>query len=110
MIHVNFVTQGGPHLVSYRGRITVPANYLAKQGWRVSIGEYKPTANVHVFSKHWNKTQDLYRMQQSPCGVFDVCDDHFDGPHGAYYRQMCDTAKVVVASSEGLRDISVEAR
>jgi hypothetical protein len=105
MIHVNYVTQGGPHLVSYRGRIAVPAEYLRKQGWRVSVGQYQPGATVHVFSKHWNKEADLYRMKQSPCGIFDVCDDHFDGTHGSYYREMCRAARVLVFSSEGLRDI-----
>lgn len=106
MIHVNFVTRGGPHLVSYRGRITAPAILMRERGWKVSIGDYQPGASVHVFSKHWNKEQDLYRIKQSPCGIFDVCDDHFDGPHASYYRAMCDAAKVVVTSSEGLKEIA----
>ena len=72
----------------------MPAEQLRRLGWEVSIGEYGP-ADVHVFSKHWDR-DDVGRT--SPCAVYDVCDDHFASPHGDHYRAMCARSHVVVSS------------
>jgi len=105
-MHVNFVTTGGPHLVSYRGRIEVPAKYLVEQGWQVTVGPYVK-ADVHVFSKHFDRDGNLNRIKQSPCGIFDLCDDHSDKPQlWEYYREMLKTAKAVVTSSDALSKLA----
>lgn len=104
-MHINWVTTGGPHLVSFRGRIVTPGKYFESQGWKVTVGPYVP-ADVHVFSKHFNKAEDLKRIVESPFGIFDLCDDHFNGPHGDYYRGMVKNAKLVITSSQGLSDIA----
>jgi hypothetical protein len=104
-MHINWVTTGGPHLVSYRGRILTPAKYFESQGWTVTIGPHVP-ADVHVFSKHFNKAADLKAIAESPFGVFDLCDDHFQGPHGDYYRGMVKSAALVITSSQGLTEIA----
>ena len=105
-MRINFPTTGGPHLVSYRGRIVVPAKYFEAQGWQVTVGRYDPLADVHVFSKHFNKAEDHQHLLDSPFGVFDLCDDHFNGPHGDYYRSMVKDAKLVITSSQGLSEIA----
>ncbi len=94
---VNFVTRGGPHLASYRLRIEAPAVYLRSVGVGVRIGQFDPSADCHVFSKHWDGG-DVGRAEESPCAVFDVCDDHFGGVHGDHYRAMCVRSHVVVSS------------
>jgi hypothetical protein len=103
-MRINFPTTGGPHLVSFRGRIQCPADYFRSKGWEVVIGPHVP-ADVHVFSKHWSKEADLNRAATSPCPVFDICDDHFGGPHGDYYRTMVRICHVIT-SSEGLKAIA----
>lgn len=104
-MRINFPTHGGPHLVSFRGRIAVPAVYFQKMGWEVEVGPYNPDADVHVFSKHWAE-EDRKRILKSPFGVFDLCDDHFSGPHGDHYRHMVKNAQLVITSSQGLSDIA----
>lgn len=95
-LRVAFVTRGGPHLASYRLRIEAPGRELGRLGVEVSAGGYLP-ADVHVFSKHWDR-DDLGRAKDSPCAVFDICDDHFAGEHGDHYRAMCAVCHVVVSS------------
>ena len=103
---INFVSRGGPHLASYRLRIGLPGDELVKAGHQVQIGEYDPLADVHVFSKHWDY-KDYGRAQDSPCPIFDLCDDWFGREHDAHYRRMCGECEVVV-SSVRLREIVLE--
>ena len=95
---VNFVSKGGPHLASYRLRIASPAAYLRFSGVEVGIGGFDDLADCHVFSKHWDYGElELARKSSHP--VFDVCDDHFTGPHADYYRAMCAICAVVTSSA-----------
>jgi hypothetical protein len=96
-VKVNFVSRGGPHLASYRLRIAAPAEYLRMRGLEVVIGSFDPSADAHVFSKHWD-AEDRLRAQESYCPVFDLCDDWFGREHDAHYRAMCDYCHVVVSS------------
>jgi len=101
-VRVNFVTKGGPHLASYRLRIASVAGYLSGEGVQVGVGAWEP-ADCHIFSKHWDYGE-LGLAKESPCAIFDVCDDHFVGPHADYYRAMCDISHVVTSSAR-LREI-----
>jgi hypothetical protein len=93
---VNFVTRGGPHLASYRLRIDQPAAYLREMGWEVVVGPCEP-ADAHVFSKHWDYGDQGW-ARESPCPIFDLCDDWFGREHDSHYRKMCNLCSVVVSS------------
>jgi len=107
---VNFVTKGGPHLASYRLRILIPARQLARLGCVVSIGEYDPSADIHVFSKHWD-TDDVEAAIKSKCSIYDICDYH--GDREEVHNHYCDmiwasdavfVASPILASFYGLED------
>lgn len=95
---VNFISRGGPHLASYRLRIEAPGRELERLGFGVVVGSYDPSADVHVFSKHWGKDGDYWGAVESPCPVFDLCDDWFGREHDEHYRRMCSVCSVVVSS------------
>jgi hypothetical protein len=104
-VRVNFVTTGGSHLASYRLRIGLPKAALERMGVKVSVGDYDPSADAHVFSKHWaKKDQEFKQALESPCPIYDICDDWFNREHDEHYRRMCRVCDVVV-SSDGLGDI-----
>lgn len=81
----------GAHLASSRYRAIIPAQQLLAAG----IG---PGRDWLVIGKHgWNwrdETADFDRV------CFDVCDDHFDGPHGQHYRHGCRSAYLVTCNSD----------
>ena len=104
-MRVNFVTTGGSHLASYRLRIASPKATLEYYGCVVTVGDYDPLADAHIFSKHWAKKDQEYRQAlESPCPIYDICDDWFHREHDQHYRRMCVACHVVV-SSDGLGEI-----
>lgn len=61
------------------------------------MGSFDPSADVHVFSKHWDYGEQLL-ARESPCPIFDLCDDWFGRKHDLHYREMCNICEVVVSS------------
>lgn len=57
-----------------------------------------------MFSKHWDKDREYWQAVESPCPVFDICDDWFGREHDEHYRRMVARC-AVVTSSEGLAEI-----
>lgn len=107
-MHVHYVTTSTDSLASFRMRIKIPAEKLTENVTRFSysIDEMiDPKASVNVFSKHFNKDQDLKAItklkEQHPevLRVFDICDDYFDKNHGPYYIEMCQLADVITCNS-----------
>lgn len=94
----------GDHLASSRLRAKIPQIELEKLG----IGR---GTEVVVYGKHWLSFADLSPFKKR---VFDVCDDHFNGPHDAYYREHIENAHRVTCNSEEMarvvkRETGVEA-
>ena len=84
----------GESLATSRLRARIPQTYLAKIGTR-------PGKDVLVYSKHWLNHDDIKGYKKY---IFDVSDDHFDGPFSDYYRQHCSQADAVTCSSQMLRE------
>lgn len=57
--------------------------------------------DVVVYGKHWLSIADLSPFKKR---VFDVCDDHFNGPHDAYYREHIAKADLVTCNSEAMKE------
>lgn len=84
-----------PKHASTRLRCVIPAKELKKRGC-----EIVPDGDILVWGKHF---LDLSAVSQFKRKVFDVCDDHFDGPNGNYYRSALKVADVVTCNSEAMR-------
>lgn len=79
----------GPELASSRLRAKIPQDELAKMG-------IQKGSDIIVYGKHWLTDAVLQGFGRY---VFDVCDDHFDGEHGTYYRKHIDRADAVTCNS-----------
>lgn len=110
-MRVHFITRSGPSLASYRLR-----TLFAQQAVGGTIGPDWEDADVHVFSKHWDR-DELALAKRSPCAVFDVCDEHFTSTPDAmaafpwirdHYYRMCQVARVVTTGSQELARIIKE--
>lgn len=62
--------------------------------------EIVPDGDVLVWGKHF---LDLEQAKQFRRKVFDVCDDHFEGPNGGYYRKALQLADLVTCNSDAMR-------
>lgn len=107
-LSVSYVTNSSASVASCRYRILSPARYLDSQKVPISIG---PTADklnsVVVFSKHWTYNDYMYALFCKARGqkvVFDVCDDHFEGPLGDHYKRMVSTAHLITVNSDVMRN------
>lgn len=82
-------------IASTRLRNLIPFRELKKHGW--SEGD-----DIVVMSKHnWRWSPGLrWRFEKI---VFDVCDDHFEGPHEYHYKEACEKADRVTCNSEAMR-------
>jgi hypothetical protein len=56
--------------------------------------------DIIIWGKHF---LDLKAVSQFKRKVFDVCDDHFEGPNQHYYRAALAMADVVTCNSEAMR-------
>ena len=80
---------------SSRLRCVIPAQQLKGLGV-----EIVPDGDILVWGKHF---LDLEAAARFPKKVFDVCDDHFDGPHAGYYRKAISIADLVTCNSDAMR-------
>lgn len=84
----------GDHLASARLRARIPQAEVAKLGMSKGM-------DVVVYGKHWLSIADLSPFKKR---VFDVCDNHFNGPHDAYYREHIAKADLVTCNSEAMAE------
>jgi glycosyltransferase involved in cell wall biosynthesis len=65
------------------------------------------TADVNVFSKHFDQPATLLAMSSKEDfgfkAVFDVCDDHFDREDGSFYEKMIDAADLITCNSANMQ-------
>jgi hypothetical protein len=81
----------GAHLASSRYRSIIPAQQLQKAGHGIGT-------DWLVIGKHgWSWRQQVAGFDNV---CFDVCDDHFDGPHADHYVSGCRLADVVTVNSD----------
>lgn len=80
---------------STRLRCVIPAQELKRRGV-----EIVPDGDILVWGKHF---LDFEVIETFPKKVFDVCDDHFDGPLAGYYRKAIQLADKVTCNSEAMR-------
>lgn len=112
-MRVAYLVADNQHLASYRYRIAIPGRNL--QGLGVDLVSIAQTNDVDALlvSKHRHVDGEvsdqtpIYRhiFRAASRGqriVFDICDDHFDGPYRDYYMRVCEVANVVVASTATL--------
>ena len=89
---VNFVTQSGESVASYRYHNQIPAKALQSLGHEAVVTGYPIIgADAYVFSKHWNYGDHWYAMALAQLGkkmIFHCCDNHFGREHGEHYRRM----------------------
>lgn len=85
----------GDNLASSRLRASIPQREVGKLGMARGM-------DAVVYGKHWIPLHEL-----SPFGkrVYDVCDDHFSGPHDSYYREHIDAAHLVTCNSHEMARI-----
>lgn len=83
----------GDVIASSRLRAKIPQQELAKLG--IQKGK-----DVLVYGKHLLGEKDIapYRRR-----IFDICDDHFNGYFGDYYREHARNADVVTCNSEAMK-------
>lgn len=94
MHKVVFATFGN-QLASSRLRASIPQAEVGKLGMAKGM-------DVVVYGKHWLGFDDLSPFAKR---VFDVCDDHFHGPHDAYYREHIAAADIVTCNSDEMARI-----
>jgi len=67
-----------------------------------------PKATINVFSKHFDKVENLVAIDAKDDlgykAVFDVCDDHFDREHKEYYEAMIRRADLVTCNSANMQE------
>lgn len=80
---------------SSRLRAVIPAKELIKLGEQVV-----PDGDILVWGKHFLDLESAKKFKRK---VFDVCDDHFDGPHAGYYRKALEMADLVTCNSDAMR-------
>lgn len=85
----------GDQLASSRLRAKIPQRELKKYG-------IHPGKDVVVYGKHWLMDEQLHPYQKR---VFDICDDHFNDQHSAYYRKHALLADAVTCNSQEMARI-----
>lgn len=83
-------THCGEHVASSRYRSIIPARELAKLGIR-SGSEWV------VVNKHNWRWEDRTKGFEKVC--FDICDDHFSGPHAEHYETCALRADLITCNS-----------
>lgn len=87
-----------PDLASARYRQALPGAELARLGYEVV--DIPDAAEVGIFTKHeWNESL----LDRYPHTIFDICDDHFAGKRGDFYRRVCTRAGAITCNSEAMR-------
>lgn len=105
---INYVTQAGETVASYRMRIDTPRqviNNLFTDYECLVSREYDDMADINIFSKHWNAekdAQDIFGAESKT--IFDVCDDHFDREMGPYYEFMCLNADTITCNTASMQE------
>lgn len=102
---LNYVTQAGQWLASFRYRIAIPAKQLNNP---ISITMKPEKADIYVFSKHFGN--DLEHLKSvDGVTVYDVCDNHFDhSEKGEHYHNMTTMVDHVTCNSEVMAQIIKE--
>lgn len=80
----------GEHLASSRYRAVIPTRELARLG--IDQGSDWVVMNKHGWD--WDKQTAGYGRT-----CFDICDDHFDGPHAEHYRGCAQKADLLTCNS-----------
>jgi hypothetical protein len=107
--NIVFVHRGGPSSASYRYRALEPAKHVSKiNGFSCSING--GAADIIVFSKP--QPDDVPMMEAAKkdgCKVVaDFCDDHFQHPSFAFYKDMVKGADFVVAPTKVMAERILE--
>ncbi len=95
---VGWIVPEDPKLASVRYRCLIPKEGLERLGVKSHFG----VGDVTIVSKHWCPLEEVEKIE-SPM-IFDMCDDHFNGPFDAYYRRAIDLADLVVCSTQKLAE------
>lgn len=85
----------GNQLASSRLRASIPQAEVGKLGMSRGM-------DVVVYGKHWIPSRELSPFRKR---VFDVCNDHFNGPHDSYYREHIANAHLVTCNSHEMARI-----
>lgn len=109
---INFVSQGNSYLASHRMRITKPAELLnvccSSEIEAVVTQRGNALADINVFFKHFEPGSAIISASSGPdlgfYSVFDICDDHFEREHGAYYLKMCELADAITCNSKNMQE------
>lgn len=106
-LNVNFVSPVNPNLASYRLRVEKPAALMNSSG-KISCtieDTCLSSADINFFSKHFNPDRDASAIALSETiRGFDICDDHFDRPHGIHYLFMLDRADIVTCNTATMQE------
>jgi hypothetical protein len=89
----------GAHLASSRYRSIIPAQQLQAHG--VTEGNDWLVIGKHGWNWH-EQTAGFNRV------CFDICDDHFDGPHGRHYLHGCKSARLITCNSAEMARVIFE--
>lgn len=95
---VGFAVPEDKKLASYRYRCAIPMERLQRMGVQCHLG----IGDVTVVSKHWLPIEQVERID-GPI-IFDLCDDHFNGPFDQYYRRVIDLADKITCSTPRLAE------
>lgn len=104
MLKVTFMAHRDGELASDRLRAQIPVEHLKQMGVDAHVrrpGDLDTQRHdrILVASKHsWN--QDIIAGYRAV--VFDVCDNHFEGPYGSHYRTMVGECDACVVSTAAL--------
>lgn len=89
----------GSHLASSRYRSIIPAQQLQKLG----VQEGKDWLVIGKHGWRWESETEGYARV-----CFDICDDHFKGPHGSHYRNGVGKADLVTCNSDEMARVIYE--
>lgn len=76
----------------------IPAQQLG-----CAIVDYIPDVETIVFSKHFHDLNMVCEFKGKI--VYDICDHHFDGKLGDYYRDMSKLADVIICPTQELQKV-----
>lgn len=110
---ISFVRTANETLASMRYRILIPMEALIELGHDVDLVDSLPVStSVLIFSKHFNKTRDydmiLAAKEKGIKTVYDVCDNHYNTQHSAYYRDMTSLAKIVTCNTPEMAKVILQ--
>lgn len=103
---VNYISQVGVSMASYRYRIANVIGYLPEELRTEVTRRPQQNASLYVVSKHFNHDAAYAALETGKPVVMDVCDNHFEtGKHGEYYKRMCREAKMVTCNTAAMREV-----